>query len=175
MLGFLRNSVREFGQTIVMVTHDPNAASYADRVVFLADGRIVEELPEPTAETVLDHLKRLDVSAVEVAEPMLRATLKSLLARKLRLMLSGLAVVLGVMFVSGSFVLTDTLGRSFDALFADAYEDIDVQVAAKPKVALDESEGEHVPPPCRRRPWTGSARSPGWPRPPGWWPPTAPG
>ena len=44
MLGFLRNSVREFGQTIVMVTHDPNAASYADRVVFLADGQIVDEL-----------------------------------------------------------------------------------------------------------------------------------
>ena len=52
---------------------------------------------------------------------MLRATLKSLLARKLRLLLSGLAVVLGVMFVSGAFVLTDTLGRSFDAVFAEAY------------------------------------------------------
>jgi len=49
---------------------------------------------------------------------MLRATLKSLLSRKLRLILSGLAVVLGVMFVSGAFVLTDTLGRSFDQVFA---------------------------------------------------------
>jgi putative ABC transport system ATP-binding protein len=63
ILGFLRNSVRDFGQTIVMVTHDPNAASYADRVIFLADGSIVDELRDPTAEAVLDQLKRLDVAA----------------------------------------------------------------------------------------------------------------
>jgi len=63
VLGFLRNSVRDFGQTIVMVTHDPNAASYADRVIFLADGRIVDELRDPTAESVLDRLKRLDVTS----------------------------------------------------------------------------------------------------------------
>jgi putative ABC transport system ATP-binding protein len=60
VLGFLRNSVRDFGQTIVMVTHDPNAASYADRVIFLADGAVVHELGRPTAETVLDTMKRLD-------------------------------------------------------------------------------------------------------------------
>jgi putative ABC transport system ATP-binding protein len=59
MLSFLRNAVREHGQTTVMVTHDPQAASYADRVVFLADGRLVDELSEPTAETVLDRMKRL--------------------------------------------------------------------------------------------------------------------
>jgi putative ABC transport system ATP-binding protein len=63
VLGFLRNSVRDFGQTIVMVTHDPNAASYADRVIFLGDGRIVDELRDPTAESVLDRLKRLDVTS----------------------------------------------------------------------------------------------------------------
>ncbi|OMI33560.1 ABC transporter ATP-binding protein [Streptomyces sparsogenes] len=60
VLGFLRNSVRELGQTVVMVTHDPVAASYADRVVFLADGRIVDELHDPTAEAVLDRMKRFD-------------------------------------------------------------------------------------------------------------------
>jgi putative ABC transport system ATP-binding protein len=60
VLGFLRNSVREHGQTIVMVTHDPVAASYADRVVFLADGQIVSELLGPTSETVLDTVKKLD-------------------------------------------------------------------------------------------------------------------
>ncbi|MEV5378085.1 peptide ABC transporter ATP-binding protein [Streptosporangium nondiastaticum] len=60
VLGFLRNSVRELGQTVVMVTHDPVAASYADRVVFLADGRIVDELREPTADAVLDRMKRFD-------------------------------------------------------------------------------------------------------------------
>jgi putative ABC transport system ATP-binding protein len=46
-----------------MVTHDPNAASYADRVIFLADGRVVDELRDPTADTVLDRLKSLDVTA----------------------------------------------------------------------------------------------------------------
>ncbi|HZM75393.1 MAG TPA: ABC transporter ATP-binding protein [Candidatus Limnocylindrales bacterium] len=61
ILTFLRRSVSEFGQTIVMVTHDANAASYADRVVFLADGRIVDEMSSPTAEAVLDKIKSLDV------------------------------------------------------------------------------------------------------------------
>jgi putative ABC transport system permease protein len=60
---------------------------------------------------------------------MLRATLKSLLSRKLRLILSGMAVVLGVMFVSGAFVLTDTLGRSFGNLFTDIYEYTDLEVS----------------------------------------------
>jgi putative ABC transport system ATP-binding protein len=59
ILSFLRRSVREFGQTIVMVTHDPVAASYAQRVVFLADGRIVDEMADPTAERVLDRMKDL--------------------------------------------------------------------------------------------------------------------
>jgi putative ABC transport system ATP-binding protein len=60
VLTFLRDSVREYDQTIVMVTHDANAASYADRVVFLADGHIVDELIDPTADAVLDTMKRLD-------------------------------------------------------------------------------------------------------------------
>jgi putative ABC transport system ATP-binding protein len=60
VLGFLRNSVREMGQTVVMVTHDPVAASYADRVIFLADGRVVDEMHRPTADTVLDFMKQFD-------------------------------------------------------------------------------------------------------------------
>jgi putative ABC transport system ATP-binding protein len=60
VLGFLRRSVREFGQTVVMVTHDPVAASYADRVVFLADGLLVDEMDDPTAESVLDRMKAFD-------------------------------------------------------------------------------------------------------------------
>ncbi|MFY1670784.1 ABC transporter permease [Plantactinospora sp. WMMB334] len=75
---------------------------------------------------------------------MLRATLKSLLARKARLVASGLAVVLGVMFVSGAFVLTDTLGRSFDTIFNDAYAGTDVGVSAKPKIEVAEMEGEQI-------------------------------
>jgi putative ABC transport system ATP-binding protein len=59
VLGLLRGSVREFGQTVVMVTHDPVAASYADEVVFLADGRIAGGLARPTPESVLDAMKNL--------------------------------------------------------------------------------------------------------------------
>jgi putative ABC transport system ATP-binding protein len=59
LLGFLRRSVDEYGQTIVMVTHDPTAAAHADQVLFLADGKIVDELADPTPEKVLDVMKRL--------------------------------------------------------------------------------------------------------------------
>jgi putative ABC transport system ATP-binding protein len=60
LLAFLRNAVDEHDQTIVVVTHDAHAASYSDRVVFLADGRVVDEMLEPTTERVLDHLKSLE-------------------------------------------------------------------------------------------------------------------
>ena len=66
VLGFLRDSVRSFGQTIVMVTHDPVAASYANRVIFLADGAVVSELHDPTADGVLDTMKRLDTHAADI-------------------------------------------------------------------------------------------------------------
>ncbi|MEO3750366.1 ABC transporter ATP-binding protein [Streptomyces sp. B6B3] len=60
VLGFLRKSVDELGQTIVMVTHDPVAAAYADRIIFLADGRIVDEMTSPTADLVLDRMRGFD-------------------------------------------------------------------------------------------------------------------
>src|SRR5262249_54536204 len=63
ILTFLQQSVREHGQTIVMVTHDPAAASHADRVIFLADGNVVDELRSPTPDAILDQLKRLDSAA----------------------------------------------------------------------------------------------------------------
>ena len=59
ILAFMAQAARELGQTVVMVTHDPVAASYAGRVVFLGDGRIVDEMAEPTSERVLDRLKQL--------------------------------------------------------------------------------------------------------------------
>lgn len=59
VLTFMRRAVDEFGQTIVMVTHDPKAASYADRIVFLADGRIVDEMVSPTVDSIIDRMKRL--------------------------------------------------------------------------------------------------------------------
>jgi putative ABC transport system ATP-binding protein len=59
LLAFLRRSVTEFGQSIVMVTHDPRGAGYADRVIFLADGTVVGELAEPTADSVLERMRTL--------------------------------------------------------------------------------------------------------------------
>jgi len=60
VLGFLRRAVDDLEQTVVMVTHDPTAASYADHVVFLSDGCVVDEMPAPTAASVLDRLKSLE-------------------------------------------------------------------------------------------------------------------
>jgi len=59
ILAFMRHAVSDLGQTIVMVTHDPVAAAYADRVVFLADGKVVDEITSPTSEQVLDRMKKL--------------------------------------------------------------------------------------------------------------------
>ena len=59
ILGFMRQAVDDLGQTIVMVSHDPIATGYADRVVFLADGKIVDEIHNPTAEAVIDRVKNL--------------------------------------------------------------------------------------------------------------------
>ncbi|MFG2132162.1 ABC transporter permease [Streptomyces sp. NPDC048751] len=81
---------------------------------------------------------------------MLKFTLKSLLSRKLRLVLSGLAVVLAVMFVSGAMVIKDTLNRSIDAQFTGAYADIDLHVALKPKVKSAADGDAAVVPPVDR-------------------------
>jgi putative ABC transport system ATP-binding protein len=59
ILAFMKHAVTDLHQTIVMVTHDPVAAAYADRVIFLADGKVVDEINDPTAELVLDRMKRL--------------------------------------------------------------------------------------------------------------------
>ena len=61
LLGFLQRAVDEFGQSVVMVTHDPVAASYANRVLFLSDGRLVDEILAPTADAVIERMKRFDV------------------------------------------------------------------------------------------------------------------
>ena len=59
LLEFLRKAVQAYGQTILMVTHDPAAAAFSDRVLFLQDGRIASEMADPTADTVLDRMKEL--------------------------------------------------------------------------------------------------------------------
>ncbi len=65
VLALLRRSVDEFGQTVVMVTHDPVAAAFSDRVLFLADGRVVDEVREPTRERVLDLMTRMDARQLD--------------------------------------------------------------------------------------------------------------
>ncbi len=60
ILAFMRNAVDQSGQTIVMVTHDPHAASYANNVLFLADGQIIDEMPNPTTDRVLDRMKQFE-------------------------------------------------------------------------------------------------------------------
>jgi putative ABC transport system ATP-binding protein len=67
VLSFLRRSVDEFNQTIVMVTHDPVAASYTDRVVFLADGKVVDEMRDPRADSVLEHMTNLQQRVLDRA------------------------------------------------------------------------------------------------------------
>jgi putative ABC transport system ATP-binding protein len=59
ILTFIRNAVSEMGQTVVMVTHDPVAAAYADQVLFLADGRFVDEMDAPTTKKVIDRMAEL--------------------------------------------------------------------------------------------------------------------
>ena len=68
VLSFLRRSVDEFGQTVVMVTHDAVAASYCDRVVFLADGQVVDEIAKPDREQILEHMTALQTLAAVTAE-----------------------------------------------------------------------------------------------------------
>ena len=59
LLNFISAAVDDFGQTVVMVTHDPLGASRAERVVFLVDGKIVDEMTKPTPDKILDHMKEL--------------------------------------------------------------------------------------------------------------------
>ena len=103
VLGLLRSSVRETGQTVVMVTHDPRAAAYADRVVLLADGRLAGELTAPTA----------DVGARRAARtggltPCAHVLFASVRAHAARLVASTLAIVIAVGFVVATLVLDET-------------------------------------------------------------------
>src|SRR5918996_764861 len=101
ILDLLRHSVNSYGQTTVMVTHDANAATIADRILFLGDGA------------------------------MIAVALKGLVGRKLRATLTAFAIVLGVAMVSGSFILTDTIGKSFDRISEDSFENADVVISSK--------------------------------------------
>jgi len=131
ILSFMRQAVREFGQTIVMVTHDPVAASYADRAVFLADGHIVDEVTDPTADSVLSHMRTLGpehhVFTHHQQHP----------RKKVRFLLTGVAVILGVAFMAGTFVLTDTIKASYDAVASNVWP-AGLDPARRPRVCVAE-------------------------------------
>jgi ABC-type sulfate/molybdate transport systems ATPase subunit len=149
VLGFLRRAVDDWNQTVVMVTHDPVAASYADVVVFLRDGKLVGQLDSPTASrssTGSSH-SRCDMSA------MLKLSVRNLTHNKLRFSLTTFAVLLGVSFVVASFVLTDGLARTFDTLVEEATSEVDVEVRAA-------TTSKRSPSPCAR---SMKASSTSWP------------
>jgi len=155
MLAFLRRSVTEFGQSIVMVTHDPHGATYADGW---------SSWPTATSSTIWSSRPpTLCWSASGRWEPdMWRVTIKGLLAHKLRLALTALAIVLGVTFIAGTFVLTDTLHNTFNTLFGNIYQNVDFQVRGVAQF------GSGAPPPATRSPSRSCRRCapcPAWRRP----------
>ena len=137
ILALLRESVSSYGQTTVMVTHDAHAAAIADRILFLADGLIVKDLG-PSSRT------RDPRSPPGGDRPMIGVALKGLLGRKLRATLTAFAIVLGVAMISGAFILTDTLGKSFDGIYSDSYKATDAVISSK--VAVKTADGDSEAP-----------------------------
>ena len=107
VLELLRQAVDDFGQTVVMVTHDAHAASFADRLLVLADGRIVRDGGAVTA----DRAPRPH----EGARLMNQLVVAGLRPRKLRALLTGIAIALGVALMAGTYILTDTINNAFAA------------------------------------------------------------
>eukprot|EP01133_Synstelium_polycarpum_P022886 gene22886-27445_t len=122
VLGLLRTSVRETGQTVVMVTHDPVAASYADRVVLIADGRIAGEIDHPTVDSVIGAMRAL--GADDLADARAHAG---------RYVASILAVVIAVGYIVATLTLSSTVDASVSKSLATQYETTDV-VASGPGV-----------------------------------------
>ena len=116
-----------------MVTHDAHAAAIADRILFLADGLIVKDIGPSSAHEILDALE-------EVTARMIGVAIKGLLGRKLRAVLTGFAIVLGVAMISGAFVLTDTLGKSFDGIYNESYKATDAVISSKAAVKIEHRE-----------------------------------
>ncbi len=144
ILELLRRSVDEYGQTIVMVTHDARAASRAHRVLFLADGEIVREVGECDQRRIHGGHGRGRRGVIKVA-------LRGLAGRKLRAVLTGIAIVLGVAMISGTYILTDTIDRAFTNLFAESYAGTDAVVTGKRPRHLDRRRERRRARPSTRR------------------------
>ncbi len=98
-----------------MVTHDPRSASIADRILFLADGDVVKELPRSEPHDVIQAME-------EISSAVIRFALKGLATRKLRTGLTAIAIVLGVSLVTGTYILTDSIKDAFNGIFTEVYQ-----------------------------------------------------
>ena len=129
VLELMRRAVDDLGQTIVMVTHDPSAAAFADRVVFLADGRLAGTLERP------GH--RRDPRPPAGAGTMIALALRSMAQRKLRAALTAVAILLGVAMIAGTYVQTDQINSAFEQIEQTANEGVDVghHAGARPSPA----------------------------------------
>ena len=136
ILALLRDMVTGFGQTTVMVTHDAHAAAIADRVLFLADGEIVRDLGAVLGPRDPRHARAGD-------GPMIKVALKGLAGRKVRALLTALAVVIGVSMISGTYVLTDTMKKAFDGIFTESYEGTDAVINGKQLVDFSTVRPRH--------------------------------
>ncbi len=128
VLEFLRAAVRTMGQTVVMVTHDPVAAGYADRVVFLSDGRVSGGHGRTDARACARRPQGPAIPQDDRSLTMLRLVLSSLRANARRLTSTSIAVCLGVALLAGTMVLGDTLKSNFDSLFQSALGNADAVV-----------------------------------------------
>ena len=137
ILDLLRDSSQTYGQTIVMVTHEPRAAAIANRIFVLADGLIVKELA--------GGKRGRGARGDEHASVVTRVALRGLLGRKLRASLTAIAIVLGVAMVSGTFVLTDTIKAAFSTVFQQAYKNADAVVTGKSAIGGDNGNNVTVP------------------------------
>ena len=124
ILDFMRLAVHELGQTIVMVTHDPGPRVTRSASCSSPMGASSTRCTNRPPERVLDRLKRFGADVLKTA-------LRNVFAHKLRLLTTGLAVMLGVAFTTGTLVFTDTMGKTFDDLFASVYENTDAVVRAE--------------------------------------------
>ena len=141
VLGLLRTAVDEFGQTVVMVTHDPEAASYADRLVVLRDGLVVHDG---------DRRQRRGRDRADEGRGVTKVALRGIGARKLRAFTTWLAIFLGVALVAGTYVLTDTINQSFSEIFSESLKGTDVAITARQDIQTDEDGPPAFPAPAAR-------------------------
>ena len=118
----LRRSVDELGRTVVIVTHDPRVASYADRLVLLVDGKVAEDTAVQGEEQVLA------AHALRLARAVLSLAIRNLFARKFRAISTASSVFFGVAMISGTLFISESVNRSFDNLFGEVNAGIDVTV-----------------------------------------------